>query len=292
MIKFGRKYELTIQGNSKDSSGQFTTHVFKNPLTCKFEIDRQDFSMTNTARFTIYGLSKFSRSDIFYESIFRDGLVPMTFKAGYESQPNLSLAFSGNVKLAYTEREGPELATYIEALDGGFGVETSTIKEEIPSNWKFTPTMKFLMKGLKGITSSTVLLDKEPDPGTATLVANGNIWNILQENTPQDGSLFIDNNAVNMLGKNVTLPSQTLTELSSNTGLLGIPKKYGFHVTCDSLFEPGLQIGQKITLKSDVLPAVNDDYKVIGLHHSGTISGVESGSARTSISLLSLKAGS
>lgn len=284
MVKFGRIYELKVQGQ------ELGEHLIKFPLTCKFSVERKNFAMSNTAQFSIYGLSLSSRKDIYYDSYFKKALVPISFKAGYSSQSNIPLIFSGNVKLAYTTREGPELVTHIDALDGGFGVDTSTIAQTIDPGWLFTPTIKRVMGKLAGVKVGQVLVGKEPEPGKSSVTFNGKVWDELQKYVPANGSLFIDNGVVNMLGQNITLPAPGIKELSSETGLLNIPKKYGYQVDCQCLFEPNFVIGQFVKLVSTLAPWVNGDYKVIGLHHSGTISGVESGDARTDISLLSTAA--
>lgn len=283
MVKFGRIYELVVQG-------QTIEHTLKFPLTCKFNIERKNFSMANSASFTIYGLSLSSRKDIYYDTYFKKKLVPITFKAGFMSQPSLPTIFKGNVTAAYTSREGPELVTHITALDGGFGIDTSMISQTIEPPWRFTQTIKRVMSKLDGVEVGQVLIGPEPKPSESSVTFNGKVWDVLKQYVPEDGSLFIDNGVVNMLGQNITLPSPGIRELSSETGLLNIPKKFGYQVDCDCLFEPQFTIGQSLNLKSSLAPWVNGPYKVIGLHHSGTISGVESGDARTGLSLLSTAA--
>lgn len=292
MAKFGRRYELRVEGQ------QLGIHTLTYPLTCKFDIERKNFSMANSATFSIYGLSLSSRKDIYYDSDFKKKLIPISFWAGYASESNIPLIFSGNVRLAYTVREGPELITKIEALDGGFGLDDSTISETISPPWNFVKTMKYLMEHLAGVKPGVILVgpksnpSKEPPDGTSKLVLNGKVWEVLLKYTPSNGTLFIDNGVVNMLGENVTMPSPgILPTISSDTGLLNIPIKSGYNVTAQCLFEPTFNIGQIVKLDSALAPWVNDMYKIVGIHHSGTISGAESGDASTTLGLLSTKAG-
>jgi hypothetical protein len=301
MAKFGRRYVLQVQG-------QFLPHSIFYPLTCKFNIERNNFAMANTAEFSLYGLSDSSRQDIYYDTYFKKTLVPIKFFAGYESGPgtdifpnnfvesvdgSLPLIFNGNVISAYTVREGSELVTHISALDGGFGIDAGEIPSPLnsfPPGWNFSSTMKTLMGYLPGVIPGQILVVPEPAPGSRALMLTGKPWDILQQYTPPDTNLFIDNGVANMIGQNFTLPAKGITEISADTGLLNIPIRNGYLVTVQSLFEPNFVIGQPLTLNSKLSPWVNGLYKIVGLHHNGTISGVESGDARTDLSLLSSRA--
>src|SRR5712672_639338 len=141
MAKFGRRFRLQVQG-------QFLSHTLEYPLTCKFNIDKKNFAMANTAEFTLYGLSESSRKDIYFDTYFKKTLIPIKFFAGYQddsgSDVNIPLIFNGNVIQAFTTREGPELVTHISALDGGFGIDTGKIPDNaatVPAGWNFSHTI-------------------------------------------------------------------------------------------------------------------------------------------------------
>jgi len=293
MVKFGRIYELTVRGQ------KLGDHVIKFPLTCKFGIDRQQFSGINSAHFSIYGLSESSRKDIYYDSVFKVKPVPpIKFLAGYASSPSLTRVFSGTVSEAYTMREGPELITRINAMSGAPQISEAIVRQTIPAPWNFTSTMKYLMGKLGDIKVGEVLVgtranpSKEPPPGTSPIVLNGKVWDVLMKYANGvDANLFIDNGVVHMLGQGIGIPSPaSLSEISTDTGLLGIPKKNGDTVVCDMLFEPNFTIRQKLKLNSLLANWVNGDYVVSGINHTGTISGVESGDAVTKLTLQSDKA--
>lgn len=288
-MKFGRIYTLNVQG-------QNLPHTLSFPLTVSFDIERHTFSMANTAKFSITGLSLSSRKDILFDQILKPKFYELKFNAGYRSQTEFPpLIFKGNVSLAYTTRSGPELVTHIEALDGGFGIDNCEINppQVVPSPWKFIPTMKKVMSLLPNVDVGQIILDPlHPIPdGTRPLPLSGLAWDILQTYTPKKGDLFIDNGVVHMLAQNSTISGTSgLPELSSSTGLLNIPIKHGYTVECQSLFEPNFRIGQFITLKSSLASEwVNGQYKIIGLHHYGTIGGVDSGDCFTDLTLLSSK---
>lgn len=286
MAKFGRRYLLKVQG-------QFLPHTILYPLTCRFDISQNTFAMANTAEFSLYGLSESNRKDIYFDTYYKDRIIPIEFYAGYESDASLPLLFSGNIVTAYTTREGSELVTHISALDGGFGIDTGTVPSPIatvPAGWDFVTTVTSLMNNLPGVVPGIILLNSEVARGRRAAVFNGKTWNILQYLTPPDTDLFISNGVVNMLGQNNVLPPKGISELSADSGLLNIPIRQGFTVTCQSLFQPNFVLSQSIHLTSQLSPWINGTYKIIGMHHSGVISGVESGEARSDLSLLSSRA--
>lgn len=268
-------------------------HVLNFPLTCRFDIEKKNFANANTAHFRLYGLSLSSRKDIYYDPESSTKLLSLVFKAGYTSQANFPVIFAGTITDAYTDREGPELVTVISANDGGASIFNSTISLTVDPPWGFTSTIKKVMGRLQGVDVGQVLVGpksnpaQEPPAGTKRAVFNGKVWDVLQAYTPRGGSLSINNGTVNMLGRNITLPSPGITEVSSATGLLNIPRKHGAVVDVQCLFEPNFRTEQFVNLISELAPWVNGKYKIVGMHHYGTISGVESGDARTDLQLLS-----
>ena len=66
---------------------------------------------------------------------------------------------------------------------------------------------------------------------------------------------------------------------------MGTPKRNDTYLEVDILFEPDLQIGQIVQIVSQTNPAFDGQYKIFGIKHSGTISGVVGGDCRTSLQL-------
>lgn len=289
MYKFARIFKLNVQGNTQEGSAR---REFALPLTCKFNIEKKAFATSNTADFSLYGLSQSNREDIYYDLYFKKQLVPIEFFGGYASQPPLPKLFVGNVVQAFTVREGPELVTRINALDGGFGISEGVIPPNggVEKGWLYSPTMRKLMGYLPGIKPGQIILSEEPKPATRALAPNGSTWNVLRANLPnKETDLFVDNSVVNIISQRLPLPSFQIKKISANTGLLNVPIRSGFETICQMLFTPDLVIGQQIELESTIAPWVNGPYKVTGLHHTGTISAVESGDARTDVTLFSLR---
>ena len=63
----------------------------------------------------------------------------------------------------------------------------------------------------------------------------------------------------------------TTSEVSKNTGMIGIPKADNNGIRVDVLLNPHLKLGQTINLKSELIPSLNGPYWIYGLTHSGSL---------------------
>ena len=79
----------------------------------------------------------------------------------------------------------------------------------------------------------------------------------------------------------------SLTIIDSSTGLLNTPLLEETVVYLDILFEPRLVFGQGVKLKATTGPSdFINTYKVVSIHHRGTISDAVCGDAVTTVGLL------
>jgi hypothetical protein len=300
-IKFGQSYHMEVQGQTQP-------HEIDYPLTCGFSITRTQFASLNAARFSIYGLNALKQKDIYFDrnilQSFSD--VHIKFFAGYTSQnpgagaikPPLPIIFTGSVHEAYTERSGGEIITQLGAFDGGFaGINSYADGVVWTPKTTYADAMLNVMETMRadGVTPGQVNVKSaipQPLPFTDFGVFTGNSLEVLRKNLPRGATCFIDNCTVHILGQNDTLIAPTaLPVLSSSTGLLDIPKRQFYTVTCSMIFEPRIVIGQLLRLHSTLAPWVNNDiYKVTAFTHAGTISAVESGKVITELTLQSTSA--
>jgi len=220
----------------------------------------------------------------------------MTIKleAGYGD--NLSTVFDGNVTWARSSRgEGQtDFMTEISAFDYGFVMTNSQ------SNWPVAgieaskdSVIRRLCSDLKrpvnGVPTSIPVgaIGSFDKTAQRAFSACGNTWQQLIEQT--GGNCFIDSGRVFCVAPNEVIVG-SITEISSDSGLLGTPTIDGIHIKAEMLFEPGLRIGQKVNLKSTSLNSsgrsFNGIYKIISLEHAGTISGAVSGKLKTKVLMM------
>ena len=297
--KMGRNYLLTVLPRQKvvtDSGDQFhfeagagETYEFQYPLSLEMSIRRDILASANTGNFRLYNLNKATRSAI-YKDIYDVGHYrQVTLQAGYGEQ--LSLIFSGNIKEAKSFRsEGSvDFITEIEAFDAGFAMANSF------SNWNLVPSAseptitkdmvinKLVSEDLKKYNIGQGIIGSFPGDHPRGLSVSKNTWELLKTET--ENHCFIDNEKVYCLNDGETYEGQ-ITLVSSETGMLGTPKKSQNRIVVEMLFEPSITVGQEIELQSRTLPnEFNQIYKVLGIEHYGMISGAKGGRCRTILSL-------
>lgn len=299
-MKFGRSYQMTVVG----LSGNLISINF--PLTLEFNITHHQFAQSNVADFSIYNLSSTKRSDIACNQFIKLQPRQVILRAGYASQntlgqlgdPNsLPVIFNGYLNVAYTERSGSNLITRINAFDHG---DTSSSKPatifpnnfSIPANTSFEQMVLQVMGCLRGsgINPGAVQVSNPPPPITRPRPFSGPVYETLvQLSLEAPGTrVFVEQGVCNMVGYNDSLGGNNLGTLTSETGLLGIPKYTGATILASCVFEPALAINKTINLDSTFAPLVNGPCKIIGYTHSGTISGSKSGDAISDIEMQSL----
>lgn len=111
---------------------------------------------------------------------------------------------------------------------------------------------------------------------------SGNGPELLKELT--GGSFFIDNGKANILGESEVLDTP-IRVIDSSNGLISTPVRETTYINFDMIFEPQLLLGQRVQLNSRTQKNFNGLYKVVSIHHKGTISEAVGGPAVTSVGL-------
>lgn len=273
MVKFGRNYQLTIEGTDG------TPIVIKPPFTLEFNIVRNNLSSVNNGVIRIYNLAQQTRSLLRHDRNDFGNIRRFYLEAGYGQM--LSTIFAGTMTYAWSVREGVNFVTQVQGFDNGDAFVNGFY--DGPPFAAQTPTKTIMQTIIESMPSVSVgVIGNYPDSITRAKSYSGNCMQILNELS--GGGAFIDNGRVNVLGDQECLPAQVAT-ISSDTGLLGTPMREERVLTFDMLFEPGLVVGQQINLVSTTGSNFNGQYKVVGVSHRGVISPTVSGEAVTSINL-------
>lgn len=271
-VKFDRKYRLTIETNDGSSV------VIEQPLTLQFSVQRSSMASVNSATFQITNLSEEVRNSIFQDRFSFLKYKRVIFEAGYD---DLAVVFVGSLFEANSSRQGVDIVTNITARDGGFDTVTSKTFATIQKN----TSIKDLLKGLIG--SFTNLKEGVIGDIQGTLlrpaVLDGNTFYLLK--TYSEDKVFIDLEKVNILKNSEVLTGQ-VPLISPETGLLETPRRDDAYLTVVTLFEPRIIMSQFIELKSSILKQYNGQYKVLGVHHQGVISGAINGNCTSTFNLL------
>jgi hypothetical protein len=315
--KFGRTYQLQVDGLSSTPTVPYPITVGF-PITLELNVVHNIFAAANTGDFSLYNLSSTNISQIAFSTYLKAQPYRIQLRAGYLSQQpgitgspsSLPVVFNGFVDVAFTERSGPNLITRINAFDNGditsdnhsicFGPTNSYTAT---AGTLFPAMVQDVMRRLtpNGISVGQVILNTAQIAGKPAMTsvvtkdrnfATGRVWEALENLAAEAGTgtyVYIENGVVNMLGPKDILPApNSLGVLQSSTGLLNIPKYTDSTILCSMIFEPSLTIGAQIELNSTYNTRVNGLCKIVAYTHHGTISGVQSDSLYTDVTLQKL----
>lgn len=280
---------MNVQGRS----GQLYTLNY--PLTCIFQTSSRLQYGINSAHFMIYNLSPATRNDIQFDSaidIDRDTdnfILPVKFYAGYVSEGPVPLVFQGNIQKSFSYREGPNVVTDIVVADGQAGVQNSQVATSVAGPQDGTQLVNILAPLMApfGLSLGGIGSIFNSPPQTRGSMLLGSTYDVLAKlAAANNGTVFIDQGKIFLLGPDDYLVAPGfLNRLDATTGLIGTPRRSGYSVDADMIFEPRVRLGQMLTVASDVNPNINGTFRVDAIAHSGIISGAKDGGVVTSFSL-------
>lgn len=285
--KFQRTYVLEIDGKDGRTYSIGSADGSQPLLTMDFNITRNIMASNQQASIRIKNLDTNIRSQIYHDRYDTSNPKLMRLKAGYVGTP-LSTIFAGQATTVMSFRNENEVDFVTEIV----GTNYITIMANAFSNWTDVSgdqqsIINRLINDLK-VTGQKYNLPLASgvigvyNGKRYTFTANDFTWNIFRQET-QNGC-FIDNGRIFALQNNLTYFGN-ITEISSETGMLGTPKKSDTFLYVDMLFEPSLSPGQRVELKTNLTPTLssqyNGSYKVTGVNHAGIISSAISGKCKT-----------
>jgi len=273
-VKFGRNYSLSI---GKRGGGYLNLQL---PFTMEFDIHRNVLSSANTGNLRVLNLSQQSRNSIRKNVIDPQDVRSCFLRAGYQ-QTN-PLIFTGNISRCFSVREGTDFVSQVEAFDAGLACISATSAFAVPTGTKRTDIVKRMVQDMPGVTMGAVGSQVQGQTPRGNSY-NGPTIEILRQFV--GGGLFIDNGKAYVLSDNECLAPNGIEVINADAGLLNTPVLEETILHFDMLFEPRLRIGQKITLQSQTEPSLNGDYKIVELHHRGTISEAVAGEATTTVGM-------
>jgi hypothetical protein len=236
----------------------------------------------NTANFTVYNLNADTRNKIYKDQFILEARAIQMF-AGYDDgkKTMLPMIFNGQLKQAYSSKEGTEFKTEIEAFDGAFAMTQGNMNTTQASGQTMKDTMLGMMNALPNISGATVGsgYDQQNKRGQVIMGNPAEYLKMLSSNR-----FFIDKNHAYVLADDEVLKGD-IEMIDASTGLIGTPKKSGQIIEVELIFEPRLTLAQSLEMISTTNKALSGVYKVIEIVHSGTISPVVGGSVTTKLKL-------
>lgn len=269
MDKFGRNYKLQVQ----TQSGSILTVTL--PFTIEFDITRNTLTSANVCQIRIYNLSLNNRNQIRFNVSDYGQFRSILLEAGYGD--NLVKIFTGNISEAWSVREGTNFITQIECYDGGFAFNNGVTNTQFPAGTPQQEVIRNLASSLPNVEVGAI----GSYPGTLTRgnSYSGSTTEILRELT--GGGFFIDGGKANALSTDEYIINGAPLVINSQSGLLGTPVLERTIVRFDMIFEPALNVGEKIILNSSTEANFNGEYKCTAVKHRGVISEAVCGSVIT-----------
>lgn len=279
MEKWTRNYVLSVQ---VDENAKEYVDIMM-PLTISFDIKRSVNSTANTASITVLNLSEDTRRKVFldnYKFMYYKGIE---LRAGYGDRiENLPLIFKGNIQSAFSKRNGVDYETTIDALDGGFAYVNASSNRQFAKGTTDRQALKALTTDLKNYHIEPGHLGNFNSVLPRSNAVSGSTLDLFS--TFSEDNFFIDLEKMNCLLDNEGFEGN-IKVIDASCGLLGSPLREEAFLTFEMIFEPRLQIGQFVEIKSQTETIYNGTCKVVGIEHSGTISDAQSGQCKTKVSL-------
>lgn len=280
--KFGLNYVLRVQAYS----GNIVEITY--PLTCEFNVTRNNLASVNSASFTVYNLNEKTRLSLFRDSFDTTSFRTVEFYAGYANEGTrvMPLVFSGTIRQCYSERVGQDYKTVVDCYDGQQALGSGFISETTEKGLSIKQLVEKSVAALSNIKSAVVgAISGDSKRG---LAAFGNPADIVKSLT--GNNLYIDNMNAYVLDTTEVLSGQDII-LTSDSGIINIPKKTETSVSLSMLFEPRIKPSQLIEIRFSLNKIYNGVYKLTGFSHIGTISGAVSSQVITDLVLLSMTPG-
>lgn len=248
MALFGRKWKIT--------AGDVDVSAF-DPV---FDIVKSTAREPNTCEVTLRNLSAATRARIENASPLR-----VVVRAGYEEDGDPPpLLFNGDARHAFSDRDGLEIVTTIQASDGGRDLQTARISRSYPPGTEVAQVLRDTVDAL-GIGAGNLadfVTSYESRNGSRTFpdgfAAAGPARRVLQGLTRAAGLRWsVQNGALQLLRVGQPL-QETAVRLSAASGLVGSPTRSfdgpggrRVKVTAQALIRPGLEPGRRIVLDSE-----------------------------------------
>lgn len=259
LSRFDRDYELTVQVSANRAV------VIKPPLRISFSADKSISGGLNKLSVKIYNLKESNRLALVKDQE-QIKAIPISFKVGYKG--GLQLIFKGTVHKGQNSREGADLVTELECLDGGFDFLNSFTSKTVKGKTKVIDSVLEDMPntGRGKITS----LDNVTRPKVLVGASAKLIDEIVGENETwyiEDEKLFII--------KNDEVVSSFIPVINAATGLINTPSREQSKTTFDTLMNPTIKIGGLAKLESKTAPHLNGVYKAETINYKGDTHGKE-----------------
>ena len=262
--------------------------TYPNLLTINLDVNRSTFAASNECHLQIYNLNRSHRQVMYHDRYRPDKEIYLDIMAGYGQ--NLSLIFRGKVLQSYSYMQGNDMITDIQALDMGFmtyikdGKHVNYTSMTLEAGTSKNEAIKRIQADMEEGTQIGALgrIGDEKYQTPVSFLSNS----FLALDTITGGHVFVDLGKINVLSNKEVIDVGEVPLINASTGLLGTPMRRDGQLEVDILFEPSYVVGQAVKMETITgVDQFNGIFKIIGIHHSGTISAATCGVLKTRLNL-------
>lgn len=256
MSRFIRDYEFRAQ----ILGGEV---VVRPPLRINFQADKSIRGGLNKIQIQLYNLEERKRLSLVKDAE-QQIRIPIQLSVGY--QGSLELVFRGTVYRGSNERQGPDIITSLESLDGGFDFLNSFTSRTVEGGRRAVDA------ALSDMPNTTVGKVTERPVLTRPKVLVGNSARLIEDMIGPGETWYIDNEQLYII-KDDEVTSRFIPLVNAQTGLISTPTRENKEVTFETLLNPSVKIGQRAQLQSKIVPHLNGIYRIESISYQGDNSG-------------------
>ena len=190
--------------------------------------------------------------------------VQVELAVGYEG--GIETLFRGDLHKGFNELNDDGFVTTIEVFDGGFDYFNSYTSRTVSTGGD-------AMAAIISDMPNTEIGRTTPRPQlTRPKVLVGSSSKLIEDTIGQNESFYIDEGRVNVLKENEVIGNY-IPEVSAQTGLINTPTREFSKCTFETLMNPFIRLGGRVSLVSLVAPELNGVYRVDSIIYSGDSEG-------------------
>jgi hypothetical protein len=251
--RVGRDFELVIRVRGGDV-------VVKPPLQIEFQADKSIRGQLNKIQIKLYNLNEKNRLALVRDAEGRTN-IPLSLAVGYESR--LELVFKGTIHTAGSQRQGADIVTTIEGLDGGFDLTNSYTSRTVEGG------KRAIDAALQDMPNTTVGKIRQRPVLTRPKILVGSSVKLIEDMIGDDETFYIDDEQLYIVGTD-EVTSRFIPVVSAATGLISTPERKNKEVTFQTLMNPSIKIGRRVKLISKTAPHLDGIYKMDTISYQGS----------------------
>jgi len=251
--RFSRNYELTIQ---PPTGGKVTIN---HPFRIAFQADKSTRGQLNKIQVKLYNIPERYRLAIVKDAEERKR-IPFTLSVGY--QETLELLFKGTIHKCGNARQGADIITTIEGLDGGEDFLNSYTSRTVEGG------KRAIDAALSDMTNTATGKITERPVLTRPKVLVGNSVKLIENMVNSGETWYIDNEQLFII-KDSEVVGRFVPVVNASTGLISTPERENKEVTFKTLMNPAVKIGRRVKLGSQTAPHLDGVYRIDTISYAG-----------------------